>query len=126
EQPERGQRSRGARDRDGDLPAASGVADEPPDRDRDDGSDDHGRERVVHVLPEPQRERIEPFEPLWREDPQDRVDEEVHDVATSAMATRPAAFCRLVHGMRSRPSSTSNRSMASATSIVTTTPVSTS
>ncbi len=78
---ERRDRTRRTGDRDGDLPPASRVPDEPADRNGDDRGDHHRDQRVVHVLAEQDRQRIGPLPPVGGEEPGEGVREHVHAAA---------------------------------------------
>src|SRR5690606_18316729 len=120
----------GSCDRDRDLAAATGVPDQPPGRDRDHGRDEHRDHRVAHVLREQRGQRVAALEPGGVGEPRDRLTEEVHAAVLTGSAARarvrPVPRPARVHGMRTRPASTSRRSTTRAMTTTAVTPASTS
>src|SRR5690606_29858755 len=96
---------------------------------RDSGRDDDRDEGVEQVLADREGKRQRAREPLGREDPRERVEEEVHPAPPTRSGIRSIgvrAVRRGAHGMSSRPASTSSRSITSAITITATTPANTS
>src|SRR5690606_9218855 len=129
EQADGGQRARGPPDPHPD-PAPPACLTEPPGESyRDGGRDDVRGGRAGQERRDRERERQGAREPLGREDPRERVEEEVHPAPPTRSGIRSIgvrAVRRGAHGMSSRPASTSSRSITSAITITATTPANTS